>query len=145
MYKFSETWFPENLDSHRNRYYRKWLNIPVSRNITHLILPKSKLGLNIETCQQIYVTCKFSVRRTLKTSLNKDIRNLYKLTSTKNVNSDSILEKINSTKKQIIKKRSCALLSTQRKESTWNGFLNLKEQCCIISFLVNLTPPTHLV
>ena len=48
------------------------------------------------------------------------------LISPKNVNSDSISEKINSTEKHIVKNQSCALLSTQSKESTWNGFLNLK-------------------
>ena len=98
-----------------------------------------------KTYQQIYVECKLSVRRTLKTSLNDGIRNLYKLTSTKNGNSDSILESINSTEKRIIKNRSCALLSTQSKESTWNVFLNLKEKCGIISFLVNLIPRNHLL
>ena len=98
-----------------------------------------------KTYQQIYVECKLSVRRTLKTSLNDGIRNLYKLTSTKNGNSDSILENINSTEKRIIKNRSCALLSTQSKESTWNVFLNLKEKCGIISFLVNLIPRNHLL
>ena len=145
VFNLSETWISENLDSHINRYYRKWLNIPVSGNITYLTLFKSKLGLSIKTCQQIYVECKLGVRRALKTSLNEDIRNLYKLTSAKNVNSDSILEKINSTEKRTIKNRSCDLLSTQSKESTWNSFLNLKEQCGIISFLANLIPPSHLV
>ena len=101
--------------------------------------------LSIQTCQQIYVERKPAIRRTLKTSLNKDIRNLYKLTSTKTANFNSILENINSTEKRIIKNRSCALLSTQSKESTWNAFLNLKEKCGIISFLVNLTPPIHLL
>ena len=76
-----------------NGYYRRWLSIPVSRNITHLTLPKSKLGLSIKTCQQICIKCKIGVLRTLKTLLNEGIRNLYKLTSTKNLKSDSILGK----------------------------------------------------
>ena len=96
-------------------------------------------------CQKIYIECKLGVRRTLKTLLNEEIRNLYKITSKKTVNSDSILEKINSTEKRIVKNRSLALLSTQSKKSTWSGFLNLKEQCGIISFLVNLLSPTQLV
>ena len=145
LYSLSETWISETLDSQIHQYYQKWLNIPISRNITRLTLPKSKLGLSIKTCQQIYVECKLGVCRILKTSLNEDIRNLYKLTSTKNVNSDSILEKINSTEKRTIKNQSYALLSSQSKESTWTSFLNFKEQCGIISFLVNLIPPTHLV
>ena len=145
MYNLSETQISETLGSHINRYYRKWLNVPVSRNITHLTLPKLKLGFSIKTCQEIYVEYKFGVRKTLKTSLNEDIRNLYKLTSTKNVNSDSILEKINSTENLTIHNRPCTLLSSQSKESTWNGFLDLKEQCGIISFFVNLIPLIHLV
>ena len=108
MHNLSKTWISENLDSHINRYYQKWLNIPVSRNITYLSSPKSNLGFNIKSCQQIYVECRLGVCRTLKTSLNENVRNLYKLISTKNVNSDSILEKINSTEKRIIKNRSCA-------------------------------------
>ena len=145
LYSLSETWISETLDSQIHQYYQKWLNIPISRNITRLTLPKSKLGLSIKTCQQIYVECKLGVCRILKTSLNEDIRNLYKLRSTKNLNSDSILENINSTEMRTIKNWSCALLSFQSKESTWDGFLNLKEQCGIISFLVSFIPPTHLV
>ena len=45
---FSETWISETLDSHINRYYQKWLNIPISGNITHLTLSKSKLALSIK-------------------------------------------------------------------------------------------------
>ena len=101
------------------------------------------MGLSIKPCQKIYVECKLGVRKSLKTSLKEDIRNPYKVISTKNVNSGSILENINSTEKHIIKNRSCALLSTQSNKSTWNSFLSLKEQCGI-SFLVNLIPPTHL-
>ena len=101
------------------------------------------MGLSIKTCQQIHVAFNLGVHRTLKTSLNKDIKNLYKLTSIMNLNPDSTLEKINSTEKRIIKNRSDALLSTQSKYNTWNSFFNVKEQCDIISFFVNLIPPTH--
>ena len=62
-----------------------------------------------------------------------------------NLNPDGTLEKINSTEKRIIKNRSCALLSTHSKDNTQNCFVNMKEQCHIISFFVNLIPPTHLV
>ena len=47
--------------SHTNRYYLKWLNIPVSGNNTHLTLPKLKLGSKIKTCQQIYIECKLRI------------------------------------------------------------------------------------
>ena len=44
----------------------------------------------------------YNIRRILKTSSDEDIRNLCKLTSTKNVISDSIIEKINLTQKRKI-------------------------------------------
>ena len=53
VYNLSKTWISGNLDSHINRYYQKSLNIPVSGNIAHLRLTKSKLGLSIKTCQHI--------------------------------------------------------------------------------------------
>ena len=53
----SETWVAENIDNEINRYYRKWLQIPISGNITHLSLPKKMLGLNIKTAQQIQAQC----------------------------------------------------------------------------------------
>ena len=53
IYNISETWVAENIDNEINRYYRKWLQIPISGNITHLSLPKKMLGFNIKTAQQI--------------------------------------------------------------------------------------------
>ena len=49
------------------------------------------LGLNIKAAQQIEAKCKLSVRGILKTSRNEEIRTLYNLTSSKNVESDFIL------------------------------------------------------
>ena len=50
------------------------------------------LGLNIKAAQQIEAKCELSVRRILKTSRNEEIRNLYNLTSSKNVKSDFTLK-----------------------------------------------------
>ena len=36
IYNISETWVAEDIDNEINRYYRKWLQIPISSNITHL-------------------------------------------------------------------------------------------------------------
>ena len=55
-----------------------------------------------------------------------------------------MLEKINSTEKDH-QKRLYALLSTQKKEYTWNGLPNLKEQCGIVSLVVNVISLTHLI
>ena len=49
IYNISETWVAENIDNEINRYYRTWLQIPISSNITDLSLPKKMLGFNIKT------------------------------------------------------------------------------------------------
>ena len=65
-------------------YYRKWLNMPISGNISHLHLPTKSLGLNISAAKQVYNNCKLSVRRILKTSINPDARKLFNLTMNRN-------------------------------------------------------------
>ena len=49
IYNISETLVAENIDNEINRYYRTWLQIPISSNITDLSLPKKMLGFNIKT------------------------------------------------------------------------------------------------
>ena len=94
IYNLSETWVKENIDFYSNQSYRKWLQLPISANITHLRMPHNKLGLNIISAKKLYSECKLSVRRILKTSPNLEARKLYETTSTKHFNSDSIINKI---------------------------------------------------
>ena len=94
IYDFSETWMKENRDSHLNPLYRKWLQLPISANITHLQMPQNKLGLNITSAKKLYIECKLSVHRILKTSPNLEARKIYKITSTKHVNSDTTINNI---------------------------------------------------
>ena len=111
VYNIFETWVAENIDNEINRYYRKLLQIPISGNITHLSLPKKMLGYNLKTAQNIHAQCKFSVRRILKTSQNEEVRTLYNLTSSKNVNSDFILNSIGVPEIRQIKQNSTKALS----------------------------------
>ena len=145
VYYFTDTWVPENLDNAINRYYRKWLHFPVSDNITHLRLPKNKLGLNIKNLKNIYVECKVSVRQTLKLSRNKEVRILYQLTNNKNVNTGCLINSIDITEKHLFRSKTESVLSKTTKETIWNELLDLKEQCGIIKFLVNLTPANQLI
>ena len=46
IYDISETWMKQNIDPVISKPFRKWLQIPVSGNITHLKLPKSYLGID---------------------------------------------------------------------------------------------------
>ena len=49
IYNLTETWVAETLDNKFSKFYRRRLQIPVSGNISHLSLPRSKLGLEIKT------------------------------------------------------------------------------------------------
>ena len=84
MYDLAETWVKQITDDAiLNKYYRKWLNMPISGNISHLRLPIKTLGLNISAAKQVYNNCKLTVNRILKTSINPDARKLFNLTSNK--------------------------------------------------------------
>ena len=78
IYDLSETWVKENVDSHLNWLYRKWLQLPISANITHLQMPQSKLFLNITSAKKLHSKCKLSVRRILNTSPNLEVGNFTK-------------------------------------------------------------------
>ena len=145
VYNISKTCVAENIDNEINRYYRKWLQIPISGNITHLSLPKKMLGYNIKTAQNIHAQCKLSVRRILKMSRNEEVRTLYNLTNSKNVESDFILNSTRVPEIRQIKQHSTKALSKQTNESTWNGFLNLNEQSGIIRSLVEQFPENSLI
>ena len=116
-YNISEIWVAENINNEVNRY-RKWLQVPISANITHLSLPKKMLSFNIKTAQQIQAQCKFSVRRILKTSRNEEIRTSYNLTSSKNVKSDCIFETTRVPENRQMKPYFTKALSKQSIEST---------------------------
>ena len=145
IYNISETWVAENIDNEINRYYRTWLQIPISSNITDLSLPKKMLGFNIKTAQQIQAQCKLSVRRIFKTSRNEKIRTLHNLISSKNVKSDFILECATVPENHQIKQHPTKASSKQSNVSTWNGFLNLNKQSGIISSLVEQFPANSLI
>ena len=66
IYNLTETWVAETLDNKFSKFYRRWLQFPVSGNISHLSLSHSKLGLEIKTLKQIYNECKVSNRSILK-------------------------------------------------------------------------------
>ena len=113
--------------------------------ITHLSLPKNKTGLSIKILTHAHIRCKVSVQRTLKSSLKKHVRNMYQLTSNKNVNTDYLLSQLTQLKNISSRKKTKTLLSMKINEFIWNKFLDLKEQCGIIKFLVNLITPSKIL
>ena len=130
----------QNIDNHFSKFYRKWLELPVSANITHLSLSNSTLGLNIRTAKQIYNECKITVRRILRCSVNEEARKLYEITTIKNVNSDSVVNKAVSEDlpNQEVKEKCKSIFTKEKTESIWNYFIGLKEQCVIIKYIVDV-------
>ena len=124
----------ENIDSHLNQLFKKWLQLPISANITHLQMPQNKLGLNITSAKKLCNECKLSVRRILKTSPNLKARKLYEVTSNKHVNSDSIINKIVTVdpEKYKVKKNYRKIFNKNNNEKIWDDFIQLKEQSNII-------------
>ena len=67
IYDLTETWVKQKLDDAiLNKYYRKWLNMPISGKTSHLHLPTKSRSLNISAAKQVYNNCKLSVRGILK-------------------------------------------------------------------------------
>ena len=96
IYNLTETWVAKTLDNKFSKFYRSLLQISVSGNISHLFLPRSKLGPEIKTLKQIYNEYKVSNRSNLKCALNTEPPKLYELTSNKNVKHDGIVNDITS-------------------------------------------------
>ena len=140
IYPFSETWIKQNIEPAIYKFpsiIRKWLHISISGNITHLKLPKSYLGIDFCSASDIYLQCKLSVRRILKTSKNSDIQHLYSVTSSKNINTDEIIEKVSSNVANgyELKTGTNKLLKQQNTNDIWANFITLKEQSIIINYL----------
>lgn len=141
IYDLSQTWVKENMDNKFSKFFRKWLQIPVSGNITHLTLPHNKLGLNIKSASTIYNECKLSVRRILKCSNNVEAQKLYQISTLKNINNDTIINNVtsnNNLENNQIKLKCSNILNNNCKQNTWNKFLGLSEQSVIIEKLINV-------
>ena len=54
------------------------------------------------------------------------------------------MDSLDITEKHLFRKKTKSLLSKTTKETIWNELLDLKEQCGIIKFLVNLIPTNQL-
>ena len=50
--------------------------------------------MNVKTAKLIYNECKITLRRSLRCSRNEEPRKLYEMTTFKNVNSDTIVNKV---------------------------------------------------
>ena len=87
-----------------------------------------------KTAKLIYSECKITLRRVLKSSVNEEARKLYEITTMKNVNLDSIVNKAFSQDlpNNKIKAKCKSILNKEITKSVWDNFMGLKEQCILI-------------
>ena len=84
-----KTWICEKLDGVASKYIRKWLELPVTSTLSNVLLPQNKFGLNLILPSTKFLQCQTVCRSALKSSSNKDITNLWAITSTnKNIQYD---------------------------------------------------------
>ena len=140
IYDLTETWIIQNIENKFNRFYRKWLQIPVNGNVTHLFLPNTKLGLNMKEVKSVYRACKLTVRRILKCSNNKETEKLYQITSSKNVITDEIINKTiienDDSENYEIRSKCSYRFNKSAVDDIWETFLGLKEQSTVIKKIV---------
>ena len=112
-------------------FVRKWLNLQPSANTSHLRLRPSHLGIGLLLVSDIFRSCKVTLRRILRLSKNEDIRRLYKLTSTKNIRADEVVESavLNSDMVRSV------ILESSRQNSILQELLDLKKQSSIIQYI----------
>ena len=85
----SKTWIIQHLDNTVSHCICKWLDLPISSNLSNILLPREKLGLDIILPSTKLTQCQTVHRNALKSSPNEAIRNLWKDTSNnKNVQYD---------------------------------------------------------
>jgi hypothetical protein len=58
----SSTWVTQNMGNIASRFFRSWLEVPVSGTLDILTLPKSKYGFNIVQVSTRYIQCQVACR-----------------------------------------------------------------------------------
>ena len=78
----SKIWICETLDGIASKYFRKWLELPVSATLSNVLLPQSKCGLNIILPSTKFIQCQTVSWVALRSLPHVDINNLWAVTST---------------------------------------------------------------
>ena len=78
----TKTWVSQNFDNLVNKYFRSWLDLPISGTLSNVFLPRSKCGLSIQPPSIKHAQCQIVLRNALKSSRNEAINTLWKTTAT---------------------------------------------------------------
>ena len=92
IYRLSETWVVQNLDSIIKEYVKRWLQLPQIANFCHLYLPTKQLGMKFSLPSDMYLASQLIIQKILKASDSKEIQEFYNISQTKYINEDVILQ-----------------------------------------------------
>ena len=119
------SWVSENLDNLVSRYFRSWLNLPVSATSTSLALTQNQFGLNLRMPSVKFTQCQTVSRNILRSSPNVNVQALWKNTST----GQNLQYDIYRNTKEVLK----AVKSGNKERLTYN----LPSQVALLSFLLD--------
>ena len=77
----TKSWVSENLDNLVAKYFRSWLDLPISGTLSNIFLSHYKFGLNLHPPSVKYAQCQTILRNLLKSSPNEAMHALWKETS----------------------------------------------------------------
>ena len=66
IYRLSETWVIQNVDSIIKEYVKRWLQLPQSTNFRHVHLPTKQLGMKFSLPSDVYLASQSITRKFLK-------------------------------------------------------------------------------
>ena len=97
--------------------------------------------MNVKTAKLIYNECKITLRRVLRCSRNEEACKLYEMTTMKNVNSDTIVNKAFSQDlpNNKIKDKCKSILNKETTESVWDNSMGLKKHGILIKQIIELS------
>ena len=82
------TWVKQNLDNRAAQYFRRWLELPISCNLSIAQLTKQEFGLGLVLVSVRYTQCQATLRNILRNSKNADINHIHEETAAANIQYD---------------------------------------------------------
>ena len=79
IYRLSETWVIQNLDSIIKEYVKRWLQLPQSANFHYLYLITKQLDMKFSLPSDVYLGSQSITRKILKASDSKEIQEFYNI------------------------------------------------------------------
>ena len=76
-----ETWVCENLDQLVTKFFRQWLELPISSTLSGIVLSRKHFGFELLLSSVKFQQCQIVLRNLLKSSPNENIKSLWMSTN----------------------------------------------------------------